>query len=184
MNVMRPLCLLLASSVASLFIACGGSGEPPPKSAPSTEAAADAGAAAEGEDLETRKTSFVAECSKDQPGTEDYCGCAWDIARQTYGDEAVRAKGAPSADDLAKIHVKVASGCAEHFPVAMVERAFLAGCTKNKPEMEQYCRCSWTALSKKMSPSELVVERAKGSEKYQAAMRASTKACQRLLPAR
>lgn len=169
----------------SLLAACGGaSSEAPAKSAqaPSADAGATGDAAAG--DLESAKAAFVTDCAKEQPGSEEYCGCAWDVARQTYGDDAVRARGTPTTDDLAKIHVKVAGACASKFPPEIIERAFMSGCTKKQPELQQYCACSWTELSKKMSPGELMVERAKGTEKYQSAMRASANACGRLRPAR
>ena len=173
--------------VLVLLVSCGGgSSESPPKTGSSTPPPYDAGAddAAAGDDLAAAKKSFVADCSKQDRGTEAYCACAWDVARQTYGDDAVRQKGTPSGDDLAKIHVKVAGACAASFPVEVIERAFMAGCTKKQPELQQYCACSWTELSKKMPPGELVVERAKGSDRYQTAMKASANACAKLRPAR
>lgn len=175
---------LLLFSLLAWIAACGGGSEAPAKSAPTP--AEDAGATADGGagDLASSKAAFVAECAKEQPGTEEYCGCAWDVARQTYGDDAVRAKGTPTTDDLAKIHVKVAGACAAKFPPEVIERAFMGGCTKKQPELQQYCACSWSELSKKMAPGELMVERAKGTEKYQTAMRGAANACGRLRPAR
>lgn len=165
--------------------ACGGGGgatDAPPKTAPTEAAPAEADADAP--DLGAARDAFVTDCAKDQPGAEEYCGCAWDVARQTYGDDAVRARGTPTQDDLAKIHVRVAGQCAQHFPAALIERAFMAGCTKKQPELQQYCACSWTELAKKMPPGELVVERAKRTEKYQSAMHAAATACQKLRPLR
>lgn len=181
---MRRAALLLSSF--AFAAACGGrSSETPAKTAPTagSDAGTSPGDGGAG-DLASARASFVADCAQQQPGAEEYCGCAWDVARQTYGDDAVRAKGTPSVDDLAKIHVKVAAACASKFPPEVIERAFMAGCTKKQPEMQQYCACSWQELSKKMPPGELMVERAKGSEKYQAAMRASANACGKLRPAR
>ncbi len=179
------LFVFVACPAALAVGACGG-GSSEAKSAQAP--ASDAGPAAPSEgtagDLASSKAAFVAECSKENPGTEEYCGCAWDVARQTYGDDAVRAKGTPSNDDLAKIHVKVSSACASKFPPEVIERAFMAGCTKKQPEMQQYCACSWQELSKKMPAGELMAERAKGSEKYQSAMHASANACGKLRPAR
>lgn len=165
------------------LVACGGGGKPaedaPGKSTPKTSTASDAGVVADASDPESCKKSFVADCSKDDPATSAYCGCAFDVARATYGD----ATCVPSTEDLQKIHVKVAGSCSQHFPPEVIEKAFMAGCTKKQPEMQQYCACSWTELAKKMSAGDLVVERAKQSEKYQAAVRASANACTKLRPA-
>ena len=179
---MRHLTLLL------VLAACGGgSSEPPPKTTPTTTS--DAGSAATtvdggGDDLIASKKAFVAEWSKEEPSTDGYCGCAWDVARTAYGDDALRPKGTPSQDDLAKIHVKVASQCASLYPADVIEKMFMSGCTKKNSEMQQYCACSWAELAKKMAPGELVVERVKGTEKYQTALRASANACGKLRPAR
>ena len=179
---MRGSLVLLLSFVASLAAGGGGGGggatEPPPRAA-SPAQPQDAGSG----DLGEAKAAFVADCSKDEPGSEAYCGCAWDVARATYGDDAVRARGTPTPDDLAKIHVKVGSTCSVHFPPEVIERAFMAGCTKKQSELKQYCACTWTELGKKMSPAELVSERAKGSERYRNAVQASANACGRLRPA-
>lgn len=168
------------ASIALILVACGGGGskpaEQPANTAPTDTAAPAADA---GGDPESCKKAFVAECSKDDPGTAAYCGCAWDLAKTTYGD----AMCSPKAEDLQKIHVKVAGACSQHFPPEVIEKAFMAGCTKKQPEMQQYCSCSWTELAKKMPAGELVVERAKQTEKYQAAVRASANACQKLRPA-
>jgi hypothetical protein len=179
---MRAAPLLLLFPLLLLLIACGGgaAADAPPKAAtpsapPSEEGTGDLGAA---------KASFVADCSKDEPGSEAYCGCAWDVARATYGDDAVRAKGTPSPDDLAKIHVKVGTTCGSLFPPEVIERAFMAGCTKKQPELSQYCACTWAELIKKMKPAELVSERAKSSERYRTAVQGSANACGRLRPSR
>jgi len=173
-----------------LVLSCGGGGssEPPPKTTPTSTTASDAGAGAStasgGDDLMASKKAFVADCSKEEPTTDAYCGCAWDVARTAYGDDALRPKGTPSPDDLSKIHVKVASQCASLYPADVIEKMFMSGCTKKNSEMQQYCACSWAELAKKMSPGELVVERVKGTEKYQTALRASANVCGKLRPAR
>lgn len=180
----RTLAALPSGALVVLVAGCGGgAAEAPPKSTTPAAESADAGGG-DVADLETRKKAFVADCSKEEPGTEAYCGCAWDVARATYGDDAVRAPGTPTRDDLAKIHVKVAGACAAHFPPEVIERAFMAGCTKKQPELRQYCACSWAELAGKMSPGELVIERAKGTERYQAAVQRAANACSRLRPAR
>lgn len=170
-------------SFAVVVVACGGS-KPADDArgkttAPITDAGPTSSAAATPSDPESCKKTFVGECSKDDPGTAAYCGCAWDVAKATYGDSTCQ----PSTEDLQKIHVKVAGSCSQHFPPEVIEKAFMAGCTKKQSEMQQYCTCSWTELAKKMPAGELVVERAKQSEKYQAAVRASANACQKLRPA-
>lgn len=161
--------------------ACGGGSKPAdqPAAASSANDAGTTSAQDAGGNPETCKKNFVAECSKDDPGTSAYCGCAWDVAKTTYGESMC----SPSTEDLQKIHVKVAGSCSQHFPPEVIEKAFMAGCTKKQSEMQQYCACSWTELAKKMPAGELVVERAKQSEKYQAAVRASANACQKLRPA-
>ena len=176
---MKRAILLLLS-----LTACGGGSKPAEEPGKSTSA--DAGptssasaTTATGTDPESCKKTFVADCSKDDPGTAAYCGCAWDVAKQSYGDATCQ----PSTEDLQKIHVKVAGSCSQHFPPEVIEKAFMAGCTKKQSDMQQYCACSWTELAKKMPPGDLVVERAKQSEKYQAAVRASANACQKLRPA-
>jgi hypothetical protein len=166
--------------LAALLVACGGGSKPADQ--PGSTASADAGASSSqdaGGDPESCKKTFTSECSKDDPGTAAYCGCAWDVAKTAYGDSMCQ----PSTEDLQKIHVKVAGACSQHFPPEVIEKAFMAGCTKKQPDMQQYCSCSWTELAKKMPAGELVVERAKQSEKYQAAVRASANACQKLRPA-
>jgi hypothetical protein len=166
---------------AVVLVACGGGSKPAEQPSP-TSASSDAGtapAADAGGDPESCKKNFVADCSKDDPGTSPYCGCAWDVAKATYGDATCQ----PSTEDLQKIHVKVAGSCSQHFPPEVIEKAFMAGCTKKQPDMQQYCSCSWTELARKMPAGDLVVERAKQSERYQAAVRASANACQKLRPA-
>lgn len=167
---------------ALLLVACGGGGKPadePTKS--STSASSDAGVAGDGgaSDPESCKKAFVADCSKDDPGASAYCGCAFDVARTAYGESTCTL----STEDLQKIHVKVAGQCSQHFPPEVIEKAFMAGCTKKQPDMQQYCACSWTELTKKMTAAEIIVERAKGSEKYQTALKASANACQKVRPA-
>lgn len=170
--------IAIASFLA--LAACGGGAQPAEDPGKSTSTDAGAASAPEaGTDPESCRRAFVGECSKDDPGTSAYCGCAWDVAKTAYGDAMCQ----PSTEDLQKIHVKVAGSCSQHFPPEVIEKAFMAGCTKKQPEMQQYCSCSWTELAKKMPPGELVVERAKQSEKYQAAVRASANACQKLRPA-
>jgi hypothetical protein len=169
-------------ALAVVLVACGGGSKPaeePGKSTSSTTTDGTSSSPASGGDPESCKKTFVGDCSKDDPGTAAYCGCAWDIAKTTYGDAMCQ----PSTEDLQKIHVKVAGSCSQHFPPEVIEKAFMAGCTKKQNDMQQYCTCSWTELAKKMPPGELVVERAKQSEKYQAAVRASANACQKLRPA-
>jgi hypothetical protein len=168
-------------ALAFVLFACGGGNkpaEPPPGTSTSTDGGAPP-AASGTKDPESCKKNFVADCSKDDPSTGAYCGCAFDVVRATYGDSMCT----PSVEDLQKIHVKVAGQCSQYFPPEVIEKAFMAGCTKKQPEMQQYCSCSWTELAKKMPPGELVVERAKGTEKYQAAVRASVNACAKLRPA-
>jgi hypothetical protein len=170
----------LATSLALVLVACGGGSKPAEE--PGTTSSPDAGASSTadaGGDPESCKATFVDECSKDDPGTAAYCGCAWDVAKTTYGDSTCQ----PSTEDLQKIHVKVAGACSQHFPPEVIEKAFMAGCTKKHPDMQQYCACSWTELARKMPAGELVVERAKQTEKYQSAVRASAAACQKLRPA-
>lgn len=172
---------LAFSSMLTVLVACGGGSKPagePVKPTTSTDAGA-ASTTTAGSDPESCKKTFVGDCSKDDPGTASYCGCAWDMAKATYGDSTCQ----PSTEDLQKIHVKVAGSCSQHFPPEVIEKAFMAGCTKKQSEMQQYCACSWTELAKRMPAGELVVERAKQSEKYQAAVRASANTCQKLRPA-
>ena len=173
---------LVSSLWFGVLVACGGGSKPagePGRTTSSGDAGSSSTADAGATDPESCKKTFVGECSKDDPGTAAYCGCAWDIAKATYGDSTCQ----PSTEDLQKIHVKVAGACSQHFPPEVIEKAFMAGCTKKQPDMQQYCSCSWTELAKKMPPGELVVERAKQTEKYQAAVRASANACQKLRPA-
>lgn len=170
--------------IAFVLVACGGGSKPAeePGKTTSADGGVPVGAASAqdaGSDPESCKKTFVADCSKDDPGTAAYCGCAWDVAKTTYGESTCQ----PSTEDLQKIHVKVAGSCSQHFPPEVIEKAFMAGCTKKHPDMQQYCACSWTELARKMPAGELVVERAKQSEKYQAAVRASANACQKLRPA-
>jgi hypothetical protein len=172
-SLVLPIALALAFSVG-----CGGKSEAPPPSSP-TPAASGEPADATG-DLDSAKAAFVTSCSKNEPGTEAYCGCAWDVARAHYGDAAVRAKGTPTEDDLAKIHLKVGTACASHFPPDVIERAFMAGCTKKQADLQQYCACTWTELAKRIPPAELVTERAKNSERYHTAVQGSAKQCGRL----
>lgn len=162
-----------------LLAACGGGSKPAEEPTKTSATTSDAGVTDAGGDPESCKKAFVADCSKDDPGTGAYCGCAFDVARTAYGD----AMCSPSTEDLQKIHVKVAGSCSQHFPPEVIEKAFMAGCTKKQPEMQQYCACSWTELAKKMPAGELVQERAKQSEKYQTAVKASANACQKLRPA-
>ena len=176
--------IVLAIPLA-LLVACGSGSKPaeepskPGSSSPSSDGGAGAAAGDAGGDPETCKKNFVADCAKEDPAASAYCGCAWDVARTAYGDSMC----GPSNEDLQKIHVKVAGQCSQHFPPELIEKAFMAGCTRKQPEMQQYCACSWTELTKKMPPGEMVVERAKGSEKYQTALKASANACQKLRPA-
>lgn len=180
---MKRLALALPLVALLAFVACGGS--KPPENVGMSHSSPDAGAPASastqdaGSDPESCKKTFVADCSKEDPGTAAYCGCAWDVAKTAYGEGMCQ----PSNDDLAKVHVKVAGACSQHFPPEMIQKAFMAGCTKQHADMQQYCSCSWAELTKKMPVGELVVERAKQSEKYQTAVKVSANACQKLRPA-
>jgi hypothetical protein len=156
-------------AIAALAAACAKAAPP------STSSSARRG----GPDLASSKHAYVADCSKDTRGAEDFCACAFDVAREIYGDDALIGPDRPSEDDMAKIHVKVARACVAHVPPEAIRASFVNDCLRGEKDREAYCSCAWNELLGRMTPNEVAVERAKHTERFGAAMSGASHACQR-----
>lgn len=99
------------------------------------------------------RADFMRECAQDKE-QEPFCSCSFEVAKQTLTPEEL-GKQELALDRAELLRREIANACTDKLPESKVKEAFILGCTRPGPALQGFCECTWSAMRKVASATEI-----------------------------
>ncbi len=172
MRYATPMRTALASLALLSVLGCGGSSpSAPPPAKPEQQP--------KKTDVEQAHKEFGEACGKQTKGAGEYCECAWGQLKKILGDDLA---GKDDPKLAAQVRDAVADECRAKAPESMIKDGYVEGCTGQRPEMEDYCNCTWTEFRKRYSVADMNDENVVKGDQFAGARKQVVKTCGAKMP--
>jgi hypothetical protein len=126
------------------------------------------------------EAGFKKGCTQGREGFDDYCSCSWPELRKKFSAAELARDETTHSDKFRDTIKQVAKSCGKKLPEAVMQKAFMLGCTKHGPDTEKFCTCAWKQMKKSMSMGDLAM--GQESPAFESAQKSVQKGCKALKP--